>query len=72
MVAEGHLGPLSKAEFCQLSADMFKFYVGLKTRELRTKNKKKWFKVRTLLTDVEQYVKKEVVLCINNQTGSAV
>ena len=40
MVAEGHLGPLSKAEFCQLSADIFKFYVGSKTRDLRTKNKK--------------------------------
>ena len=39
MVAEGHLGSLSKAK-CQLSADMFKFYVGSKTRDLRTKNKK--------------------------------
>ena len=40
MVIEGHLGPLSKAKSCQLSGDMFKFYMGPKTREVRTKNEK--------------------------------
>jgi len=50
VVAEGHLGPLSKAEFCQLSADIFKFYMWDQKQGTYGQKTKKWLKVRTLLT----------------------